>query len=331
MTYLAAIALVAAAAPARADDDPEALIAHGVALREQGKDDEALAEFRRAFAIAPTPRARAQMALAEQALGLWAPAEEHLGAALKEAKDPWIQRNKAPLAQSMKIIQQHLGTLVLRGGVDGAEVLVDGAKIGALPLPPDGKRVEAGQRTLEVRADGYYPISRIVTIPPGETARETIELQRRAPEPASGGGSTPPPAPTPPANGAAQVAPGSDATGADRAHAGGNPPTSAVQDTMGWVLLAAGGAFVVTGVVAQVARQSEISNYNDDASCPGVGQANQSPSCQSRITSASTWQTVSIVGFVAGGALAVGGLVLVVTAPSTANGGTASLGLRGRF
>src|SRR6185436_19818337 len=96
-------------------EDPEAIIARGVHLREQGKDEEALAEFRRAFAVAPTAKARAQMALAEQALGMWVAAEEHLKKALEEEKEPWIARNRGALTQAVRTIEQHLGTIVVRG------------------------------------------------------------------------------------------------------------------------------------------------------------------------------------------------------------------------
>src|SRR6185312_3741828 len=65
------------AAPARADD-PDALIDQGLELREHGKDADALALFERAYSASPTPRAKAQIALAEQALGRWAAAEKDL-------------------------------------------------------------------------------------------------------------------------------------------------------------------------------------------------------------------------------------------------------------
>src|SRR5207244_1663513 len=49
----------------------EALLDQGYALRERGDDDQALAKFQAAYRLAPEPRALAQIALAEQALGRW--------------------------------------------------------------------------------------------------------------------------------------------------------------------------------------------------------------------------------------------------------------------
>ena len=97
---LAAAALVSLAPPARADEPPdsEALIAHGLELRRQHEDASALADFRRAYALQPTPRCRAQIGLAEQSLGQWLPAETDLRAALSAADDPWSLKTRVSCA-----------------------------------------------------------------------------------------------------------------------------------------------------------------------------------------------------------------------------------------
>src|SRR5215831_5030123 len=84
----------AGAAPA---DDAEGLILRGIELREKRDDQAALQLFRRALEIAATGRARAQVALAEQALGRWPDAEADLAAALERADEPWIAEKKALL------------------------------------------------------------------------------------------------------------------------------------------------------------------------------------------------------------------------------------------
>jgi hypothetical protein len=80
-----------------AAEDVDALIKHGNDLRRKGRDRDALAEFQRAAQINETPRVTAQMALAEQALGLWVEAEGHLTKALGHERDPWIAKNRAVL------------------------------------------------------------------------------------------------------------------------------------------------------------------------------------------------------------------------------------------
>jgi hypothetical protein len=278
------IAVLASTVLARADGPADALVAEGIALRERGKDEEALERFRQADALQPTPRTRAQIALAEQALGYWVPAEEHLIAALAKADDPWIAKNRAALDGALETIKKHLATLEVRGDVPNAEVLVDGKRIGSLPITA---RVEAGARTLLVRAPGYHATSRAVQVSPGSTARETIELTRAT---------------------ADEGKPG------DRAVI--LSTEGGTQRTLGWVAVGVGGALVALGVVGVVARQAAVSAYNDDRSCPGLGSATQPPQCADKVSRADTWQTLSIVGLAGGGVLVAGGVVLLLTAPT---------------
>ena len=93
-----AVALALFVGAARADEPPgdaEALIQHGIELRRAGKNGEALSEFQKAYAIAPTPRAQAQIALALHALGDWLGAERGLdaiGGGLTPICDPLARR-----------------------------------------------------------------------------------------------------------------------------------------------------------------------------------------------------------------------------------------------
>jgi len=56
-------------AAAQGTDPADAAIRRGVDLRRQGQDDQALQEFKKAYELSPSPRALAQIGLAEQALG----------------------------------------------------------------------------------------------------------------------------------------------------------------------------------------------------------------------------------------------------------------------
>jgi hypothetical protein len=278
-------------------EDAEALVTRGLELRVQGKDDQALVLFRRAEALAPSPRTGAQVALAEQALGIWVPAEVHLAAALAAKDDPWIAKNRAALSAALDVVRQHVGSLEVLGGAPGAEVLVDGAKVGALPMAAPW-RIEVGRRSLEIRAPGYHSASRSTEIVAGRTTRETIEMVREEPPP--------PGTSRVPAEGArpreTRIVVGTDPGGAQR--------------TLGWVGVGVGGALLVTGVVGIVARQSAVSSYNDDTSCPGRGSAQQPTACQGYISSADTWRTISFVGLIGGGVFTAAGIVLLATAPS---------------
>jgi hypothetical protein len=155
--------------------ESDALILQGLSLREQGKDRDALQLFERAYQLAPTPRALAQRALAEQALGGWAIAEVHLHEALAAGGDPWIAQHRQALESALAVIGGHLGNLQINGGIAGAELRVDGQLVGRLPLAGP-LRVVVGKSLLEVTLPGHYPVRREITIKAGSLSTETIEL-----------------------------------------------------------------------------------------------------------------------------------------------------------
>ena len=292
---LAACAALAFVAPfAHADGPPsdaDALLTKGVELREKGRDEEALEVFRQALAKSPSARARAQVALAEQALGMWVLAETDLSAALATTNDPWITKNRSALEGALAVIQKRIATLEVRGA-EQADVYVDGVRIGAGSGP---FRVEAGKRTLEVRGAGFHSTTRTVELPPGGVARETVTL---VPSPAAGS------APPPPAGG-----PRPD----ERPRPAQEDPGSG-QRLLGWAFVGTGAALVATGGVGMFVRKGIIDEYNA-TTCPGLG-VDQPKSCDDQVSASRTWLTVSLLSLVGGGAFAVGGLVLVATAPS---------------
>ena len=174
-----AVAVVVTAAlfiggSARAEDY-EAIIKHGIELRRNSQDREALAEFQRALAIRETPRVIAQIGLAEDALGLWLASEEHLAAALKKESDPWIARNRATLQEALGTVAGHLGSVEVWGEPPGAEVTIDGMAVGRLPFEAPA-RVTSGTCTLSVMADGYEGLTRGMVVKAGVLNREHVQL-----------------------------------------------------------------------------------------------------------------------------------------------------------
>lgn len=174
-----AISLVATAASVTAfaqSQDPQVLVREGLALRRDGHDVQALERFRRAYEIGHGANALGLMGLAEGALGQWVAAERDVREALAHLDDPWVQRRRSDLEVARGVIQQHLGTLEVTGEPVGAEVSVNGDRVGVLPLATVTLAVGTG--ALEVRSDGYYPLSRPINVEAGTTARERVSLQR---------------------------------------------------------------------------------------------------------------------------------------------------------
>lgn len=301
---VAALAVAVLGGPrARADasSEADALIAKGVDLREKGRDDEALAVFRQAFAKSASARARAQIGLAEQALGMWVLAEADLSAALAATDDPWIAKNRAALDGALGVVRKRIATLEVRGA-EAAEVYLDGVRIGAGAGP---FRVEAGRRTLEVRASGFQSTTRAVELPPGGVARETVTLVA-----------------TPSASSPRDVAPEARGGPAEDRSRSPAADTGSAQRLLGWAFVGTGAALLATGGVGLLVRKGIIDDYN--ATCPGLG-VDQPASCDDQVSSSRTWLTVSILTLVGGGVFAAGGVVLVAAAPSS-DGGASSRG-----
>jgi len=288
-----AAALSAAPRAALADPDQveaDALIAKGIELREHGKDDEALALFKKALAKSPSPRARAQVGVAEQALGLWVAAESDLVLALSAVDDAWITKNRGALDGALATVRRRLGTLEVRG-TEGADVLLDGVQLGVLPAAAPF-RVEAGRRTLAIRKAGFHPTTRSLEIPAGGVARETVTLVVIAPDVMKGSVA------------GDAASPGAPPVGLDPGR---------TQRLLGWVFTGAGVASMATGGIGFLVRKGYVDDYN--IRCPGVGAA-QSPECGDKADASKTWLTISILTLVGGGIFTVGGLTLVATAPS---------------
>jgi len=143
-----------AARPARAQEQPEALIRQGVELRRHNQDALAQGYFKRAYAIAHTPRAAAQLGLVEQALGSFIDAEQHLTEAL-ENPDPWVDQNRSTLEQSRALVRTRLFRVQTRG------------------LPADTTVTIGHHAPVAVASDG------VVWLPPGSTALTFAAPERR--------------------------------------------------------------------------------------------------------------------------------------------------------
>ena len=304
IAFVVAFTLSITAPRARAQGAPadeEAMIKRGLELREKGDDEAALREFRRAHELSHSGRALAQVALAEQALGHWTDAEAHLGEALRRDQEPWVARNLRLLRQALADIQTHIGSLELSGGAAGAEVLVNGARAGTLPLGA-ALRVPAGSVALEVRAPDHLPMLRTVIVPAGGLAREPVVL---IPIPSSteASASRPPPpvhVDTPPPPNTVVAGGGAAAPSADRGWSG--------RRKAGAALAAGGVASLAAGIAFHLIRNGRASDFNG-AGCTYAGGTIAGPpggDCSSRYDDIQQARNFAIGGYA--GAALLGGL-----------------------
>jgi tetratricopeptide (TPR) repeat protein len=145
-------ALLLPAAARAADPDPvKALLAQARQLRLAQRDQEAVELLRRALQLQPSPRVKAELGAAEQAVGRFVEAEELIQQALAAGDDPWIARYRPVLTAALESMAGRLARLEVLGDRPGALVLIDGRARAQLPMRRP-VRVVAGSLTLEVRA-----------------------------------------------------------------------------------------------------------------------------------------------------------------------------------
>jgi hypothetical protein len=306
--------------------DYESLMREGISLRRSGNDLAALTRFQQAFGLNQTPRAEAQIGLAEQALGRWTAADKHLKEALESASDPWIRKNRASLLEARAVVVTHLGQIEIAGVPVGAEVRVDGELIGRLPLSRP-ITVTAGGVAVEVRAPGYVPIVRATTVTARTLTRETFTLQPLSPavEPSPaprlranssniGGGAASVDSNAAPVAGANESSAASDSSAAAASEAsaeesGGRGGRSHLAITAG----ALGVASLAFGVFEHLSWQRKVDSFGSDRGCgttfPGDGEAG----CKQLYDDGQQARLLAFVGYGVAGALAATAIVLYVT------------------
>jgi hypothetical protein len=280
------------------------LLQQGLDARTAGRDDEAARLFEAAHAVDGSPRALAQWALAEQALGRWVSAEARLVAALA-TEDPWIQAHRAVLGTALETIRDHLATLELTCDVDGVEVFADGVLAGTTPLD-EPIRVRTGTTVVELRAPGYFAVRRPLEFEPRSIRREHVVLvaMSEGPPAEESARETEESAPEPrPVN-----------TIERQTIVMHDDPV--LQQALAWIGIGIGGASVAGAIPAWIIREVALDTWNDDAICnreAGPSRDDECPAEGDRWRVAETW---SVIGFAAGAASIAAGVVLLLFLPS---------------
>lgn len=296
------------------DPAVEALIRQGLRLRRHGHDDQAFAAFEAAWNASHSPRARAQMGLAAQALGRWADADRFLREALSATSDAWITERRDVLSTSLTEIDAHLGLLEVRCNVDGAEIRVDGTARGTTPLR-EPLRLPAGTVAVQISAPGHLEATRQAVLTAGSTTREQIDLVA-IPRPVTTPPVTTPPVITPPVTTPPITTPPITTPPVQE------PPADrgALRRTLAWTAGGVAVAGIVMGGVFLGLRNSAASDFNahneDNDQTNDCALGSTAAACTEAESTVSTRATLATVGFVVGGAAAVASTVLFLTLPS---------------
>jgi hypothetical protein len=94
----------------------------------------------------------------------------------------------APLVAAVASLYPQVGTIAVAVDLPGAEVFLDGRRVGAAPVEPLTD-IEPGPRALRVVAEGYLDFEQAVEVVAGEEARVTVTMT-----PAPAAAPVPPPA-----------------------------------------------------------------------------------------------------------------------------------------
>ena len=343
-TAMAGFLVMSAVASAAWAQDADALIEQGFVLRSTGQDGAALRVFRQAWEARHSPRAMAQIGMAEQALGRWVEAETHLSEALSDDDDAWIHPRLRDLRAALVDIRRHVGRLEVQANVRGAEVVIDGRVVGTVPLA-GVLHVGLGSVTFTVRAAGFAPVIRTITVEGRSPRTENVVLERETPVSSEArevsltvdvGG-----VPTPGSEVGATMRSSASSTSAPMAVS-----TTPTQRYAGYALIGTGVAALVvagiflginanlgssaadaTGLTAEPygawarfqANENYVRTHSASEVCDLAQQRSGSDAAQERDLCASTSSsaTIALATGLVGGVLAATGVVLAVRARST--------------
>ncbi|MFO0645020.1 MAG: hypothetical protein U0326_02205 [Polyangiales bacterium] len=314
---IAALLVTLAPSRAAAQSQEDALLADCYALRRAGRQADSLARCEQAVAATHSARAVAQLALTEMALERWPEAARHLAAALAD-EHPWVQQNRASLETALRTVRARVGELRVEADAPGASLRINDGDAVALPSASPFY-LAPGPVVLALQTADGRALTRTVTLTAGVSARESFVFGPivRSASPA------------------AVVAP------AQRLRAVPSDHGAPTRRALAWVV--AGGSVAGFGLALASWRLREGVVSDFAAQCPDqlTTDATRVDRCAvARAQSASdlaTWETLSTVGLIAGGALAAVSVVLFVTAPAASarpptalacGSGPGTLGLR---
>jgi hypothetical protein len=269
-------------APAASAVDP--LIEQAAALLEAGNQHDALLVLQQAALQSPTSaRVRVHLAAVHQAMGEWIAAEQHLSFALAQRDDPYILEHEEALNEALASIESQLSLLLVSGQPEGAEVYLDGHRLGTLPLEVPA-RILSGPHVLRVTRRGYRGYTASVDALPGVSVNQVVYLD---PEPVRVSLRRTPP---------------SDAFMNDEV-----PEPEPPSQWLTWTLGGLSGAAAVTSAAAFLLREQHANRWNS-VSCLEPGRT-RAEVCAGERSQAEDWERVMLGSGIAAGALLGGALL----------------------
>ncbi|MEQ9501731.1 MAG: PEGA domain-containing protein [Deltaproteobacteria bacterium] len=187
---------VLAARPPSPKRTASALINEGNKLMRKRDYRAALARYRAAHELYPTPKIFFNMAEASIELGELVQAAEYYERFIAESGVRKRSKLRRAAKRRLKRLGKKLSTVDVSQRAVGATVFIDGTKVGTAPL--SGHRVLAGTHEVVLDKAGYLTRTIQLECPAGEHAAVDVALEVRAPPPPPVAVTPPAPPPPPP-------------------------------------------------------------------------------------------------------------------------------------
>lgn len=157
--------------------DASAHFERGTDLFNEGRYDAALAEFERAYEIAPALPVLYNLARVHAELGHPVASAHAYERYLSEGGDTLPRARRTEAEQALARQRDRIGHLRVEANVEGAIVSVDGSDVATTPLATPIE-VGSGTHAIGVRAPGYEGVTRDVSIAGTVEASLVVELRR---------------------------------------------------------------------------------------------------------------------------------------------------------
>jgi hypothetical protein len=279
----------------------------------KGRWGEAHANLFAAWSLKKHHQIAGNLGAAEMQLGRYREAAEHLLYYLREA--PTTKEKERKSAQAfLTEARKHIGALVIKAEPAGAEVLVDGAPVGNAPLAGE-VFVDPGPRTIEARLDGYKPAKVMVEIAAGSSREVPLQLVK-----INVGAEGADSAATKKGNGSAAFEGEGRASRGEEIERGESGPHKGViiaGIATGVVAIGAGIGFAVASNAhaSDAERQRAALIPKGASACSSPDPAVECRDVESSLAAEGTFGNLSIMSFIAGGAVGAGTVIYALTAP----------------
>ncbi len=150
------------------------LYADGVKAARAGQWEVARAALLAAFERKPDAKRAANLGLVELMSGKPRDAAEHLSFFLREGQDV-NDHDRQATEEMLAKAKASIGTVTIQVDTRGAEVLVDGRRVGTSPLA-DPVFMESGRRSIEVKKTGLTSLREEIDVAAGSAPVVTLKL-----------------------------------------------------------------------------------------------------------------------------------------------------------